>query len=338
MMRCTPPFALSTLLLCLALAACRGSFGAGLEAATDGGQDPDDSGNEGDAGTDAGQKPGKNDAGEDLVDASEPEDDSGVVVTPPEGLGLKTKISSNERFDGYLTDLEDRALYFYAGDAAGAQTSTCLTTECATEWPPFDWGTEYGKAFAALRDENALPEALKAFGYFHRDDGLWQVTYNNRPLYYYKADEGGVLVNGDDLDHTWFVARDYFVFVRTDPRISPFARSVQAPGTLYLTDGRGASIYARLAAAQVGGIAPVSVCEGECLQKWPEWAPVGDLNSLPIPSSLSRSKFSSLLRDDGLAQLAYDGYPLHRNIGDDVPGEAVGHEDGTWRLLAPSGF
>lgn len=323
-------FALSTLLLCLALSACRGSFGSGITDVEDANV-TEPPGND-DAGTDAGEKPIKEDAGEKTEDASVPdaEADGGEELPPPDPE-VDVQYSSNEQFDNFLTDREGRALYFYAGDAVGSRVTTCLK-ECAEVWPPFDANVQQ------------LSEGLDAASFvrFKRDDGKWQLSYKERPLYYHSADEG-TQVTGDGVDRIWFVARDYFIFFRFVPTILPFAREVQVAGTPYLTDGGGKTIYARLAPPPGGG-APALCEDATCLMKWPAWEPLGDISRLPIPSTLSRTTLRALFRENGPAQLAFEDattqlvYPLHYNAGDESPGETRGQDVDAWRLIAPSGF
>jgi predicted lipoprotein with Yx(FWY)xxD motif len=325
-------------MLCLALSACRGSFGAGLDAEDSGAQPGEDAG-AGSGSANGGERDGgdnKDTGDEPEVDASLPDDDAGAIEVDASGFVLQTKFASNEQFDDYLTDQDGRALYFYAGDAAGADKTTCMG-DCAAEWPPFDWGKEYNDILVALQKSESPPAGVADYRRFHREDGLWQVTYKNRPLYYYRADEGQALITGDGINKIWFVARNYFVFLRFDPRVSPAALSVQDPGTPYLTDGSGKAIYARIFGTQSSK--DVVICaDAVCLQEYPEWAPTGDVSKLPIPSALARGDFGSRFRDNGTAQLDYKGYPLHYNFGDEEPGETRGHEVKTWRLIAPSGF
>jgi predicted lipoprotein with Yx(FWY)xxD motif len=70
-----------------------------------------------------------------------------------------------------------KVLYVHAGDSATA--STCLDS-CATAWPPL--------LIAAGAKIAAPPGAKGPFGSITRPDGSLQVTYRNKPLYFWKND------------------------------------------------------------------------------------------------------------------------------------------------------
>jgi predicted lipoprotein with Yx(FWY)xxD motif len=75
----------------------------------------------------------------------------------------------------------------------------------------------------------------------------------------------------------------------------------------------------------------VSVCEGQCLAAWPPFMlPKGKtLSDIEIPSSLRRSKLGVAMRENGTAQVTYDGWALYTWVRDskagDVTGQAVGN-------------
>jgi predicted lipoprotein with Yx(FWY)xxD motif len=71
-----------------------------------------------------------------------------------------------------------RMLYVHAGDSATA--STCLDA-CATAWPPL-------MVTAGTTIVAPPPGAKGAFGTITRPDGSSQLTYRNKPLYFYSKD------------------------------------------------------------------------------------------------------------------------------------------------------
>jgi len=91
-----------------------------------------------------------------------------------------TKLAMNvkEPFGQYLTDSAGRALYFLEEDKRGQ--STCYET-CAEVWPPF---VTKEKAIEAQGVDKGLIDISE------RKDGLMQVTYDGKPLYYYTKDKG----------------------------------------------------------------------------------------------------------------------------------------------------
>jgi predicted lipoprotein with Yx(FWY)xxD motif len=308
------------MLACLWIMACAGQLTQGYEQ------------EQGDA-----ARPPSSDGGDssssrkDESSSSEDErSDAGAALSPdaaPQNASdLDVSLASNDLFPEFLADGQGRAVYMYAGDVPFSATTAC-TGACAVRWPPFD---------ANVRD---LPKGLEQadFSRFHRVDGAFQVAYKGRPLYFF-ADEDGDSVAGDGVDGRWFVARDYAVFLGFRSDVSPWGRSAADPGTPFLTDAAGRALYAKL-----GGTSPVIAsavppCVDDCLEKWPEWKPEGDLGKLPLPTALSRTSFAALFRDDGLPQVSFQGFPPHCSAADDEPGETRGHNVEAFRLVAPSAF
>jgi predicted lipoprotein with Yx(FWY)xxD motif len=84
----------------------------------------------------------------------------------------------------------------------------------------------------------------------------------------------------------------------------------------------------------------VSNCEGQCLANWPPFLlPKGKtLSDIEIPSSLRRSKLGVAMRENGTAQVTYNGWPMYTWVRDaktgDVTGQAVG---GVWWIFTDDG-
>ncbi len=88
-----------------------------------------------------------------------------------------------------------RTLYHYLDDHG---TKIDCTGGCATQWPPL------------LVAKSAKPVAgpgIKAgkLGTVTRPDGTIQVTYNGYPLYRFAGDTKNGQVNGQGLEHSWYV-------------------------------------------------------------------------------------------------------------------------------------
>ncbi len=77
-------------------------------------------------------------------------------------------------------------MYTYDRDVAGSNTSAC-TGSCVAMWPP-------------VPREHARGEK---FGSISRADGIQQLTYEDKPLYYYVKDQKPGDIYGDNIDGVW---------------------------------------------------------------------------------------------------------------------------------------
>jgi predicted lipoprotein with Yx(FWY)xxD motif len=100
------------------------------------------------------------------------------LVSAEDYGGAKLAMNTKESFGQYLTDSGGRALYVLEEDKRGQ--STCYET-CAEVWPPF---VTMEKAIEVQDVDKGL------IGIIERKDGLMQVTYQGKPLYYYTKDKG----------------------------------------------------------------------------------------------------------------------------------------------------
>jgi len=83
-------------------------------------------------------------------------------------------------------------LYTFANDKEG--TSTCYDA-CATAWPPY---TITGEPVAGAGITGKLATVA-------RKDGLKQLTWNTKPLYFYNKDTKPGDVIGQNVGTIWFV-------------------------------------------------------------------------------------------------------------------------------------
>ena len=68
-----------------------------------------------------------------------------------------------------------------------------------------------------------------------------------------------------------------------------------------------------------------SSCSGQCATKWPPFT---------VTSAPKGNDYSTVKRDDGTMQLAYDGKPLYLYSGDSKPGERKGDNvNGVWHVM-----
>ena len=71
-----------------------------------------------------------------------------------------------------------------------------------------------------------------------------------------------------------------------------------------------------------------SACNGGCARNWPPLAAPADADEA--------GKFTTITRNDGSKQWAYDGQPLYLWVNDRNPGDVTGDGvNGTWHLARP---
>ncbi len=109
-----------------------------------------------------------------------------------DATGREGEVRVSEDGD-FLVDAEGRTLYVFLNDQDGR--SAC-TGECAENWPPL---TVEGEATAG----EGVGEG--ELGTIEREDGDTQVTYHDRPLYYFAADKNPGDVKGQGVGDVWFV-------------------------------------------------------------------------------------------------------------------------------------
>src|SRR5947209_735074 len=89
--------------------------------------------------------------------------------------GTTVVMQQNPTYGTILTDPNGFTLYTWEGDEEGV--SNC-SGSCAAAWPPFTVDGD-------LVPPDGLPMSL---GLIERDDGTWQVTVDNWPLYHFVRD------------------------------------------------------------------------------------------------------------------------------------------------------
>lgn len=81
-----------------------------------------------------------------------------------------------------------------------------------------------------------------------------------------------------------------------------------------------------------------SYCSGECASVWPPVTTDGDAQA---GDGADASLLTTIERDDGTQQVAYDGHPLYLYQGDSKPGDANGNGldqfGAEWYALTPDG-
>jgi predicted lipoprotein with Yx(FWY)xxD motif len=128
-------------------------------------------------------------------------DASGSVVTPPFALSGQTgtaesviSLGGTDELGEFLVDANGMTLYLFTVDEPGV--SNCYDA-CAVAWPPL------------LVEEGITPAAMDGIGgevgLTERTDGTMQVTYNDRPLYFWISDQQPGDTFGQGVEDVWFV-------------------------------------------------------------------------------------------------------------------------------------
>jgi predicted lipoprotein with Yx(FWY)xxD motif len=108
-------------------------------------------------------------------------------------------VATDSEFGRILVDSEDQAIYIFENDEPG--TSNC-SGECAAAWPP-----------VLTKDAGVAGNGVAGslLGTTKRDDGTTQVTYDDKPLYYYAHEgPGQVLCHNVNLNggFWWVIGPD----------------------------------------------------------------------------------------------------------------------------------
>jgi uncharacterized surface protein with fasciclin (FAS1) repeats len=95
-----------------------------------------------------------------------------------------------------------------------------------------------------------------------------------------------------------------------------------------ITDTNGMTLYFLSRDAK-----DFSNCTGTCLENWPIFYNPG----LPVGEGLNADDFGTIVREDGMKQTTYKGWPLYYYIHDLNPGQAVGEgRSNTWFAAKPA--
>ena len=100
-----------------------------------------------------------------------------------------------------------------------------------------------------------------------------------------------------------------------------------------LVDGQGRTLY--LFEADTG---MASTCDGTCADVWP---PLTTAQKPIAGPGVSASKLGTTKRDDGTAEVTYNGHPLYTFAGDNAPGQTTGQGSddfgAEWYALSAAG-
>jgi predicted lipoprotein with Yx(FWY)xxD motif len=226
-------------------------------------------------------------------------------------------VADDAEYGPILTTPDGMTLYLFTKDEPGK--SNCYD-DCAANWPPFD------------SESTTLPEGTAGeLTRISRDDGTMQLAYNGWPLYLWVGDKAAGDTTGQNVGEVWFVVE---VGDETTPaamsEASPEASPMAMGGGLmvgetdelgqFLTDAEGMTLYIFSNDEMGSG---VSVCNDDCATNWPPFY----AEDAALPEGVA-GELTTITRDDGSEQLAYNGQPLYYYIDDAAPGDTTGQGKG----------
>jgi predicted lipoprotein with Yx(FWY)xxD motif len=127
-----------------------------------------------------------------------PSDAASEEPSSAAGEEYELTVVNNATLGDFLAGEDGKTLYTFSPDTA-PNKSTC-NGDCATNWPPFlIEGDEQATAGDGVTGTIAT---------FARDDATMQVSYNGKPLYYFKNDSAAGDTNGEGVGGgKWHVAK-----------------------------------------------------------------------------------------------------------------------------------
>ena len=228
-----------------------------------------------------------------------------ATVTTSEHLQLGT----------ILTDASGRTLYLFTVDER--DKANCLGG-CALAWPPL---LTVGNPTSAggIADERVSS--------LTRDDGSVQVTYNGWPLYYYAPDRGPGDARGQDSGSLWYVVSTYGGPIQTNAMVKTYDHPELG---IILTEASGRTVYLFTMDER-----NKPTCSGGCALAWP---PLLTVDGPTAEEGVATQRLGRITREDGYAQVTYEGWPLYYFAPDEKPGDTMGQRVGdVWFAVSPAG-
>lgn len=108
--------------------------------------------------------------------------------------GPTVQVAEHPTYGKILVDANGMTLYIFTKDEPGV--SNCYD-QCAQNWPPL--------TVAEGETPTAGPGVTGTLGVIKRNDGTYQVTYNDMPLYRFFKDTQPGDANGQGVKGVWFV-------------------------------------------------------------------------------------------------------------------------------------
>ena len=234
-----------------------------------------------------------------------------LAALPSSALGQDAAldVGTSPDLGTFLTDADGMTLYIFTNDVADSGKSVC-NDDCAANWPPF-----YVEGATLPADVEGELTTIT------RDDGTMQLAYNGMPLYLWVGDTEAGQTTGEGVGDVWFVASVDEGTAIASPVASPVASGALGLGETpelgqFLTDAEGMTLYIFTKDEADSG---VSVCNDDCAANWPPFY----VENAMLPEGVS-GELTTITRDDGTMQLAYNGMPLYLWVSDTAPGDVTG--------------
>lgn len=216
-------------------------------------------------------------------------------------------LGGNDALGPFLVGPNGMTLYLFTKDAPGV--SNC-SGDCLANWPPL--------LVAAGQQPVLQPGLAGTLGTIARDDGTFQVTFNDMPLYYWVNDAQPGDATGQNVGEVWFVIQPPTVSVGGNDELGPF---------LVGPDGMTLYLYTK-------DTPGVSNCYDECAVRWPPLLVPG--GQQPTAGEGVTGSLGVTERQDGTFQVIYNDMPLYYWVRDVVPGDATGQNVGeVWFVVPP---
>jgi predicted lipoprotein with Yx(FWY)xxD motif len=232
----------------------------------------------------------------------------GIAVAQTPVSDTAVGVAETPELGQFLTDSKGMTLYIFSNDVPGSGKSVC-NDECAVNWPPY------------YAEDETLPAGVPGeLTEIIRDDGTEQTAYNGMPLYYWIEDQAPGDTTGQGVGDVWWVASvgEAGATPAASPVAGAAALAVAETAELgeFLTDAEGMTLYIFSNDVPDSG---ASVCNDDCAVNWPPF--YAEDATLPegVPGELT-----TITRDDGTEQTAYNGMPLYYWVEDQAPGDTTG--------------
>ena len=237
------------------------------------------------------------------------------VYGGPKQNNATVMTSEHPQLGTILTDASGRTLYLFTVDER--EKSNCLGG-CALAWPPL---------LTVGNPTSAGGIADERLSSLNRDDGSVQATYNGWPLYYYAPDRGPGDAGGQNSGSAWYVVSRYGGPIQTNAMVKTYDH----PGLgIILTEASGRTVYLFTMDER-----NKSSCSGGCALAWPPLLTVGGPTA---EEGVATRRLDSIIREDGYAQVTYEGWPLYYFAPDEKPGDTMGQMVGdVWFAVSPAG-
>jgi predicted lipoprotein with Yx(FWY)xxD motif len=216
-------------------------------------------------------------------------------------------LGGNDELGSFLVAPNGMTLYLFTKDTPGV--SNC-SGDCLAKWPAL--------LVAEGQEPTLQPGLTGTLNTVEREDGTYQVAFNDMPLYYWVDDAAPGDATGQNVGEVWFVIKPNTLELGGNDELGPFLAGPDGM-TLYLftNDTPG-----------------VSNCYDECAVRWPPLL-VAD-GEQPTAAEGIGGTLGVTERTDGTYQVTYNDIPLYYWIRDVVPGDATGQNVGeVWFVVAP---